>query len=267
MPALGVRLQFHIVEPGYGEILLDRPPAHPIGLQEVDRLVAILDRLENDEALKVVCVRSTGPMFCAGADIAMMERQGRETDGPERLADFAHCFQDALRRLRALPACTVAEISGTATGGGLELALSCDIRVVGGAARLGVPEILLGLIPAAGGTQLIAEIAGKSVASRMVLTGELIDGREAHRLNLVHYLADDVQATCRTLCRQIAEHSREAIAAAKRCIALAPSQEGYAAEIDATLSLHRSDKTKELVRSFIGNRRRRNEATVKQTKG
>jgi enoyl-CoA hydratase/carnithine racemase len=260
-------LEFHIIEPGYGEILLDRPPAHPIGLQEVEQLVAILDRLEDDGSLKVVCVRSTGPMFCAGADIAMMERQGRQSDGPQRLADFARRFQDALRRLRALPACTIAEISGTATGGGLELALSCDIRVVGRAVRLGVPEILLGLIPAAGGTQLIAEIAGKSVASRMVLTGELIDGREAHRLNLVHYLADDAQATCSALCRQIAERPREAIAAAKRCIALAPSEEGYAAEIDATLLLHRSDKTKELVRSFIDSRRRRNDEARNQAKG
>ena len=243
-------------EPGIAEVVLDRPPANPFGMTELKKLRDILDQVEKDDLIKVLVIRSTSRMFCAGADIQMMGKFSTDPAGPKALADFAADLQGVFRKLRRLPCCTIAAIAGVATGGGFELALSCDIRVIGETVRCGLPEILLGLIPAAGGTQLMSEIAGKGAALRLILSGELITGEEARRLNLVQYAVanDTVDAFSFGLAQTIARQPAEAIKIAKRCISSAGSEAGYAEEISGTLTLQQSNETKALIANFLASR-------------
>ena len=250
-------------EEGIAEIHLDRPPANPLGIEEVAALEGIVAAVAADVSIKVVLVLSLSRMFCAGADLMMMAALGGAEDGPAVLTRFARDLQAVFRRFRALPICTIAGVAGTATGGGLEFALSCDIRVIGRTVRCGLPEILLGLIPAAGGTQLVAELAGKATANRLILSGELISGEEAYRLNLAQHLVanEAVEKTSREIARGIAARSREGVVAAKRCIALAPSESGYAHEIEASLSLHQRAETRALIMEFLKVRNQRKDAS------
>jgi len=243
--------------PALAELVLDRPPANPIGLAEIEKLNGILDKLSGNGDIKVLVVRSASRMFCAGADLQMMEELGAGPSGPAALAAFAADMQTVFRRLRNMPFCTIAAIGGVATGGGLELALSCDLRVIGKSVRCGLSEILLGLIPGAGGTQLVSEIAGKGVAARMILTGELVTGEEAQRLNLVQYVTDDadVQSFSLRLAKNIARQPRQAIEVAKRCISLAGTAGGYEEEIAGTRVLQGATETKALIAAFMASRK------------
>jgi enoyl-CoA hydratase len=236
---------------GIARVTLDRPLVNAIDGEQVERLDCQLDVLAADEGVRAVVVRGAGRVFCAGADIRMIERLLADADGPERLAAFAGALQRVLARLEALPIPTVAAIHGAATGGGLELALACDLRVVERDAQVGLPEANIGLLPGAGGTQRLTGVAGRAVALRLILSGDLVDGAEAHALGIAQLVAEpggaDDAATA--LARRLAGHSREAMAAIKACVAAAP--DGFDAELDATRALAGLETTRERVRRFF----------------
>jgi enoyl-CoA hydratase/carnithine racemase len=139
--------------PGVFLIALDRPPANAMGFDEIGELRSVLTQASSlpDCAALVFC--ASGRFFSAGADIKMMRSVTGDQAAIDRLVDLARTMQAAFDVIERFPAPTIAAINGIATGGGLELALACDLRIAAAEARMGLTETRIGLIPGAGGTQ------------------------------------------------------------------------------------------------------------------
>ena len=176
-------------------------------------------------------------------------------DGPDRTYHFVARLQRLYRRIEELPQVTLAEIGGAAMGGGLELALACDLRIVALEAKLGLPEARLGLIPGAGGTQRLTRLCGRSVASRLILGAEIVDGAEAVRLGIAQWAAARAELPARAaeIARHIAALPAPALRAGKACIAAAetPGDRGYLGELSETRRLSSNSETRERVAAFL----------------
>jgi len=245
-----------------GIITLDRPAVNAFDEEQTAGFAAAVAELGADTRVRSLLIRGAGRHFCGGADIAMMDSWRTAPDRRERLARFAKRLQDALETLAELPKPSIAAITGAATGGGLELALACDFRIAGTSSRLGLPEVGLGLLPGAGGTQRLTRIAGPAVATRIVLGAELVDGREAHRLGIVHWVVDGgvedgsvedggVEEAAMRHAQRLAALPPAAYGAAKRCIAAARGTDGFATEIDEIGRLIETDETARLLERFV----------------
>jgi len=236
-------------------VTLDRPPANAIGEADLAALARLLAGLAEDDRCRVLVFTGTGRFFSAGADIKLMAEAG--PGGVERLTQLARDMQAAYDAIERLPFPTIAAINGIATGGGLELALACDLRIAAQGASIGLTETRIGLIPGAGGTQRLVQTVGRAAALRLILRGEIVDGSEAARLGIVHEAVPGQGLAARTaeLAAELAAQPREALRSAKRCIALAPSPAGYAAEIDETRRLHGCDETRARIAAFLARRK------------
>lgn len=234
---------------------LSRPAVNALDGKMIDRLDAALDEALGDDAITLLHIRSSQKAFCAGADLALL-RAGLDTEpGRAALADFVRRMQRLFERLEDAPVVTLAEINGAAMGGGLELALACDLRVAALDAMLGLPEVGLGLIPGAGGTQRLTRIAGEGVAKRLILGAEPVDGAEALRLGLVQWALprERLAAGAQEVAARLASMPKPAQAAAKCCIAAErdPACDGFAVEIAATRELYADAATRRRVADFL----------------
>ena len=240
---------------GVAAITLDFPPANAIGPAQITQLDEALTQAAADSACRALVIRAKGRFFCAGADIRIMQRaQGEAVDAvANRLAGFARQLQILYAKLEAFPAPSIAAISGITIGGGLELALACDFRIAAMEATLGLAETKLGLIPGAGGTQRMVAVLGRARASDLILRARLITGEEAARIGLVHeaVAGDNTQSRALALAEELAALPQAALREAKRCMALAVSSEGYAAEIEATRALQGDPETQALISAFL----------------
>jgi enoyl-CoA hydratase/carnithine racemase len=153
-----------------------------IGSATLDDIVAAVRSLEEDGVTRAVVVRGSGRAFSAGADI----RELATYPGPDQFAAFLSRFAAALDVLTASRLPIVAAINGLALGGGLELALACDVRVAADTARLGLPEVALGAIPGAGGTQRLPRLVPPGIAREMLLLGDSITAARAYEIGLVN---------------------------------------------------------------------------------
>jgi enoyl-CoA hydratase/carnithine racemase len=182
-----------------------------------------LDREGNPEAPRAVVVTGGPKVFAAGADITEFAERGGEApfalSGPERVGEIGGAFLRALEAVAALPCPTIAAVNGFALGGGCELALACDFRVAAGAARVGPPEILLGIIPGGGGTQRLARLVGPARAKDLVFSGRMVDAEGALAMGLVDEVVegDAVEAALARAARY-ARGPREATALAKQAV-------------------------------------------------
>jgi enoyl-CoA hydratase/carnithine racemase len=169
-------------------------------------------------------------------------------------------IQRLYARIEKLPQVTLAEIGGAALGGGLELALACDLRVCALEAKVGLPEAQLGLIPGAGGTQRLTRLCGRSVAARLILGAETLDGAAARELGLVQWAVPRAELPERAIeiARRIAALPAAALAASKACIASAcePGRGGYSEELEATRLLLTNPETRERVEAFLAGKPR-----------
>src|SRR5262245_38581108 len=167
-------------------LTLNRPEAlNALSFVLVEELGRIFDRVAASDA-RALLITGAGPKaFCAGADIK--ELIGRERIAQKRGGELG---QATFARIERLPMPSIAIINGYAFGGGLELALACTLRVATRNARMGLPEIKLGLIPGYGGTQRLPRIVGEARALDMILTGRTVDADEAYRIGLVQRLVD-----------------------------------------------------------------------------
>src|SRR3984893_17254000 len=138
------------------EIILNRPPANALGLPIIDGLHKALDAADALPAKGIVVSSAVLRFFAAGADI-----RHRSSVDPASSGAYGDALRGAVERLAAPPAVSVAAVDGLALGGGLELAMACSLRVAGSSARLGLPEVKLGLIPGAGGTQRLPPLVGR----------------------------------------------------------------------------------------------------------
>lgn len=177
----------------------------------------------------VLHVRSSEKVFSAGADLKMMRAVFADSSGASQLVAHVKRMQDLFDRIEATPLVTLAELSGAALGGGFELALACDLRAAAEEAVLGLPEARIGLIPGAGGTQRLTRLCGASIAKRVVLGCDTINGKAAALLGIVQWTAPrhDLSGFCDELARKIAQASGAALAASKRCMSLAQASIGH----------------------------------------
>jgi enoyl-CoA hydratase len=166
-------------------VTIDRPEKrNALNLQIVEALHRALDELHGDRDLRAVVITGAGDHFVAGADIAQL----RERRSPEALESINGTL---FRKVEDLPVPVIAAIKGYAVGGGCELAMACDLRVAGKSARLGQPEVGLGIIPGAGGTHRLPRLVGLGRAKELIYTGRLLDAEEAMTMGLVNRVVED----------------------------------------------------------------------------
>jgi len=175
------------VKNGAGLITISRPEAlNALNTDFFEEMDAMIERIAGDDDIKVVVITGEGKAFVAGADIAEMVHKN-EKEGKE----FSLRGQRTFRSLEHLPKPVIAAINGFALGGGLELAMACDIRYAGDKAKFGQPEVNLGLIPGFAATQRLPRLVGMGNALHLLMTGEMIDSAEALRIGLVQKVFDN----------------------------------------------------------------------------
>jgi enoyl-CoA hydratase/carnithine racemase len=201
-----------------------------LGSDTVALLHAALGTIERDPSMRALVITGAGRAFSAGADISELDtlRDGND------FAAFARGLTDAFDRVAACPTPAIAAINGLALGGGLELALACDLRLAAPTARLGVPEVRLGLLPAAGGTQRLARMLPSAIAKHMLMTGEAMTAELATSFGLVNAVHDDVVGAALDLAATLAGGPPRALAAAKRLV-----DEGVEQSLKAGIELER----------------------------
>ena len=207
-----VRLE---VADGIGTIRLDRPPVNALNDELVASLSSCASDAESDPLVRAVIVYGGPKVFSAGADIKEMA-----TAGYAEMVVRSGRLQAAVGQVAAIGKPVVAAITGYALGGGLELALACDFRVCGSGARVGQPEIQLGVIPGAGGTQRLPRLIGPSRAKDLVFSGRMVDAAEALSLGLVDRVVPDadVYSTCVEMMSRYTSGPGLALRAAKQAI-------------------------------------------------
>jgi len=203
------------VEDGIGTIRLTRPPMNALNLQVQSELGEAAAAASADPAVAAVIVYGGEKVFAAGADIKQMQQMSYAD-----MATAAGGLQGFTRALAAVPKPTVAAITGYALGGGCEVALACDFRIAAQDAKLGQPEILLGIIPGAGGTQRLARLVGPARAKEIVYSGRFVDAAEALAIGLVDKVvpADQMYAAARDWMSRFVGGPALALRAAKEAI-------------------------------------------------
>lgn len=239
-------------------ITLGRPPVNAIDGAFVEAFDAALAAVE-EAAPTAVVVRSSQRVFCAGADLSLIQRYFAAPDGVASMLGYVRELHRIFRRLERLEAVTIAAVNGPALGGGLELALACDLRVVAETAKLGLPEARVGMIPGAGGTQRLTRLCGPGTASRLILGGELVDGAEARRLGIAQWVvpAAELDAKAQAIAASVGGLSRAALLASKDCIlAGLDGADGYARELEKPLDLMKNPDSRARVTQFLSGKAR-----------
>jgi enoyl-CoA hydratase len=234
---------------------LSRPPVNAIDDAMIAGFHAILDSLQSNDDWQVLHIRSAQKVFAAGADLALIRSWKDAASPTAALCGYIERLQGLYERIENLPQVSVCEIGGAAMGGGYELALSCDLRIAAEEAKIALPEVGIGLLPGAGGTQRLTRLCGRGVAARVILSGEPIDGRLAHSLGMVDWVFPraSLEDEARAVVERIARLPAHAQSAAKRCIVAAadPSGAGFKLERDLGGALLESARTQALISAFL----------------
>jgi enoyl-CoA hydratase len=239
---------------GVALVTLDRPEVlNALSFDLLDALVAVLERLDTDADCRAIVLTGNGTRaFAAGADIRELVRQTPTS----LLVENRFAVWD---RIGAVRTPLIAAVRGFALGGGCELAMSCDIIIAGEDASFGQPEINLGVMPGAGGTQRLTRAIGKARAMELVLTGRTVDAAEAERMGLVTRVvaSDETLDAALELAGRIAAKAPVAVLAAKEAIKLAdelPLSAGLQHERRAFYLLFASDDQREGMAAFVEKR-------------
>jgi len=215
----------------------------------------IIDELEKDKELRAVIITGEGKAFVAGADIKEMSALN-----PEEMRTFTAHGQKVLRRLEKLQKPVIAAINGFALGGGMEIALSCDIRLASDKAKFGLPEVKLGIFPGLGGTQRLTRIAGKGKACELIFTGDIIDAAAALAIGIVDRIVPAAQLMCeaRAMAARIVVNAPIAVGLAKSSINMALESDldsGLKYELDTVMKCMPTKDKKEGMKAFIEKRK------------
>jgi len=242
------------VEGGVAVLTLDRPPVNAIDLALGLDLQAAIREAGGREDVGALVLTGGRKLFAVGADVKAMAEYG-----PSEVKPSVDALGDACDQLEALPKISIAAVNGFALGGGFELALACDLRILADDATVGQPEIRLGVIPGAGGTQRLVPLVGPGRARELVYTGRHVDAEEARTLGLAERVApaDDVLGAAVGLARELAAGPRLALAAAKaaiRAALLTPGPAGIAEERALFLHLFGTPGQREGMRAFLEKR-------------
>lgn len=238
-------------------IIINRPDKlNALNRATIDELHRALKAAEADQDVKVIIITGSGQKaFVAGADISEFAsfsiEQGKKlsAEGHSQLFDL----------IENLSTPVIAAVNGFALGGGLELAMACHIRVASENAKLGLPEVSLGVIPGYGGTQRLAQLAGRGKAFEMIMTADMITASDAHAWGLVNHIVsqEDLLAKCLEIAGKIASRSSVAISAAIRAVNanFADGVNGYKVEIDEFGKCFGTEDFKEGTAAFLGKRK------------
>lgn len=234
-------------------IVLNRPKVlNALNRETVSELYDAVRGVRDSREVRALVISGSGNNFAAGADIAPMAELS-----PGQARDF--CFNDAFNELEDLPVPVIAAISGFALGGGLELALACDFRICASDAKLGSPEIKLGIFPGAGGTQRLPKLVGASRAKEMIFLGGNIDARTALAYGLCDRVVEgDPVPEAVALAARLSAMAPVALANAKRVINHGIGRdvkEGVKYEEDAWVDLFATEDQKEGMRAFLEKRK------------
>ena len=238
---------------GIAVVTVDNPPVNALANAVLEALGEIATTLAGAGEVRAIVLAGAGDKaFMAGADLDEFQRL---LDGDGSIEEHVEISRRALDRLAALPQPVIAAVQAAALGGGLEVALACDLIVADPGARLGFPEVRLGLMPGAGGTQRLPRRIGIGPARELLLLGRAVDAAEGHRLGLVNRVSAPGAALDEALelAARLAALPGRAVAAIKRVLAaeLAP---GLDREREAFLELFRTADVREGVAAFVEKR-------------
>ena len=250
---MGEFVNLEVSTSGVGTIRLDRPKLNPLNAQVAGELGEIVDEVKDREEVRAVVVWGGDRVFAAGADIKEMDERDAVT-----MYRYIGGFQDVFTRLENLPQITIAAINGYALGGGCELSLACDMRICATDSQLGQPEILLGVIPGAGGTQRLPRLVGVGRAKELIYTGRFVPADEALAIGLVNEVVEPDQVYPRAveIAERFAAGPSVALMAAKQVIQSGVDVDkatGVMLERQAFAALFASEDQKIGMESFIEN--------------
>jgi enoyl-CoA hydratase len=238
------------------EVILNRPPVNALNEELVNELGAALQQVEKDKDVRVVIIRSAVSSFVAGADIKMMEEiQSNQETG--RMLSYLKGLQNTLTYLENMQKPTIAYISGHAMGGGLELALACDFRIMTkNDAKIGLPELKLGMFPGAGGPQRLTRIVGEAKAKDLIYFSRLLSAEEALSCNIVTHVVSPEGGLNKVyeIAKELSKKAPVALAAAKRCIQSAAQESlvlGSEKELMETAIVFNSEDAKIGFKAFL----------------
>ncbi|MEV4123809.1 enoyl-CoA hydratase-related protein [Nocardia sp. NPDC049707] len=245
------------VEPGITAVTLQRPPANALGIPLLDGIHLAMDAAEQAGDVKVMVIGSALPgFFAAGADIKHLSTIDAETF--TAYGDRMRAVNDRLASAQWL---SIAAIDGVALGGGLELAVACTLRVAGPGGRFGLPEVKLGLIPGAGGTQRLSRLVGRGRALDIMLTARQVAAGEAYRIGLVDRLTDgDATEAALALAHDLLGPSLPAQLSVVRTVDAAfdlPLEVGARYEVDQIQALFEGGEAAEGISAFVEKRKPR----------
>lgn len=252
--------QFLTVEvpfPGAALVTINRPDAlNALNLKILQELDSCVGELEKNPQNRILILTGAGKKaFVAGADIASMKEFG-----VKEAEEFSGIGQATMNRIDQSSLISLAAIQGFALGGGMELALACDIRIASNSSKLGLPEVSLGLIPGFGGTQRLTRLLGAGLAMELILSGDMISAEEAYRMRLLNRITDPEKLMEETfsLARSILSRGPVAIREAKRVIKNGNSLnsiEGFRSEKLAFAGLFGGTESKEGLSAFLEKRK------------
>ncbi|KPL60868.1 enoyl-CoA hydratase [Rossellomorea vietnamensis] len=244
-----------VLEGQVATVLIQRPPANALASGLIKEIDAVLDELETNSDVRVILLKGEGRFFSAGADI----KEFTTIESGEEFSKLAKKGQDVFERLENFPKPIIAAIHGAALGGGLELAMGCHIRLVSENAKLGLPELQLGLVPGFAGSQRLPKLVGRAKAAEMLLTSEPISGTEAVQWGLANkaYPEDELFDKAKEMADKIAKKSPGAMKAAIELLSYTKDDrfyEGVMRESDLFGEVFVSADAKEGISAFVEKR-------------
>ncbi len=236
-------------------ITINRPESlNALNAKTIQELSSVFDDLNSDPSCRVVIITGSGEKsFVAGADIKEFSDFGQAE--AEELARNGQ--QNLFNKIENMTKPVIAAVNGFALGGGLELAMACHIRYASENARLGLPEVTLGLIPGYGGTQRLPKLVGKGIANEMIFSAKMISAQRAKEIGLVNevYPIEELLTKTKELANVIAHNSPMAISKAIHAVNLSDTEKGFETEIKYFGEVFELDDKKEGVSAFIEKRK------------
>lgn len=236
-------------------ITIDNRPVNALHPDVSDEILAAVESAARDATVRTLILTGAGKHFVAGGDIGFFQ-----TLTPNTAELYALRIQQMQNTLQTIPIPVIAAVNGTALGGGCELMMACDIRIAEEQAVMGQPEVGLGIIPGAGGTQMLPRLVPQGVAKRLLFTGERISAREAQRIGLVDDVVETggALAAASRLAEKINANAPRAVAAAKRAATMGLQMslaDGLRLEAALFGGLFETADVKEGVRAFLEKRK------------
>jgi len=213
---MGGEFVSYVVEEGIATVTINHPPANALDQKTTSELDQVFDKLARDEDARIIVLTAAGEkIFVAGADISMFPKMG-QGEGEK----FSLDLQAVFNKIEGFEKVVICAINGMALGGGCELAMACDIRVASESAKFGQPEVNLGVIPGAGGTQRLPRLVSKGKAKELIFTADMITAPEAREIGLVDkvVLKGEAVNEAKKMAKKIMDKGPIAIRYAKKAI-------------------------------------------------